>query len=1155
MAEPPLGAVLRHVRQLITAADDPQLLDSQLLQRFTSRREEAAFAALVRRHGPMVLGVCQHVLHHRQDAEDAFQATFLVLARQAASVRKQTSLASWLHGVAFRTALGARRAAARRRKYEGQARCTPPPGPSAELTWREVETALAEEIERLPEKFRAVFVLCCQEGRSREQAARQLGLKEGTVSSRLSAARQRLRHRLARRGLSLGAVLGATAVAQDPAVAAVPAALADAVVKAALRSAAGETTAAAASSATVAALVQGVTRSMVARKLRTTALVVLLGFLAVGAGVLAHQTLAGKPHQPRPAEKGSVNGGRAKQPAAPREPWPRTDAHGDPLPEGALARLGTVRLRHQGRILKVTFGPGGKTLLSCCQILGGLARLDGSRPIQLWDVATGKAVRHFTRPNRNQFRGYLRTVAYSPDGWLVAAAFEHAPILLWDAASGAVVREINVQGMDVQTRGRRGGRRRQGRVRDLNVQGMDVQTLVFSPDNKALFCSGGRDQPIRCFEVATGKELRQFAGHPLGVHCLAVSPSGKILASAGSSPEGHQVAFWDAHRGTELRRFRAHRWMIGEITFSPDSLTLASASTDGTACLWDVATGKRRQELRHPRGEYVHAVAFAPGGKVLATGSSGRVVRFWDVATGRELRQMHGFREEIRSLAFSPDGKTLAAASGGAIQLRDVTTGRPRQPAEGHHSQLRVLACSPTAPLLASAGDDRVIVLWDVAAGKEVRRLAGHAGCGSALAFSPDGKVLASGGNSADASVRLWDVATGKELARLGGGHRYVSYLMFAPDGKTLASGDGLEATVRLWQLQGANRALPTGGKLLRQFKVARGMNSGMALAPNLRTMVSAEDPPASRTGIDTQPNPIRIRDLTTGKEVRKLEGHRGSQLRELAFSPDSRLLASAGHGLDDRFIRLWDVAAGKEIRRIEVSAWSLAFSPDGKTLATVGLTDSAIRLWEVDTGLERGRFPGHPGRVVGLAFTADGRALASAGMDTTVLLWDVTGLARAKGAVALTPRELKQLWDDLAGSDGRVAYRAVWRLAAGPREAVPFLKQRLLAADANRITRLIRDLDSDSFRVRLLAREELAAMSDLAEPYLQAALEGKPSVETRPRIETLLKDLPARPGRVVEVLEHSGTPAARRLLATLARGKPQGRLARAARAALRRSG
>src|SRR5262245_59404758 len=240
MSHPHAGAVLPHLRKLLDTQTAKQLTDGQLLQRFATHGDDGAFAELILRHGGLVYGVCRHILRHEHDAEDAFQGTFLVLARKAGSIRRENALASWLHGVAYRVAMKARTASARRRKHETQAPSQPEQTTSSDLAWRELQAILDEELNRLPEKYRAPFVLCCLTGRSKQEAAGELGWKEGTVSSRLAHARKLLQERLTRRGVTLSSLLCGLAVAQQPATAALPAALAAATPRAALAFAAGE---------------------------------------------------------------------------------------------------------------------------------------------------------------------------------------------------------------------------------------------------------------------------------------------------------------------------------------------------------------------------------------------------------------------------------------------------------------------------------------------------------------------------------------------------------------------------------------------------------------------------------------------------------------------------------------------------------------------------------------------------------------------------------------------------------------------------------------------------------------------------------------------------------------------------------------------------
>jgi RNA polymerase sigma factor (sigma-70 family) len=284
---------LRHLEQVLSPVGG-DLADGHLLERFVAARDEASFAALVRRHGPMVLGVCRRVLGHLQDAEDAFQATFLVLARKAAAVRRG-AVASYLYAVAYRTALEARAVNARRRARERQVEAVPHPavGPPEPQDWRPL---LDRELARLPRKYRQLIVLCDLEGRARKEVARQLGLPEGTLSSRLAAARRLLARRLTRAGIALPAGVLAAALA-DGASAAVPMPLLLSTVGAAVLVAAGQ----GAGALTPAAdLMRRVLQAMFLKKLKVAALAVLVVLAALGAGEQVRRS-AGTADPPAPS--------------------------------------------------------------------------------------------------------------------------------------------------------------------------------------------------------------------------------------------------------------------------------------------------------------------------------------------------------------------------------------------------------------------------------------------------------------------------------------------------------------------------------------------------------------------------------------------------------------------------------------------------------------------------------------------------------------------------------------------------------------------------------------------------------------------------------------------------------------------------------------
>jgi RNA polymerase sigma factor (sigma-70 family) len=295
---PHLGQVVGHIRKLAALQATKERTDQHLLQEFVCHRNQAAFAALLQRHGAMVLAVCRQVLGHAQDAEDAFQGTFLVLARNAASVRKAEALASWLHGVAYRISMKAKRDAARRLAKESRLRSLSPKNPNPDVAWREMQALLHQEIERLPEIYRAPFVLCFLEDKSRAEVASLLLLNQGTVSSRLAKARRRLRQRLQARGVALSALLASAALSAETARGIVPGALVDATVRAALGYLDAGSLGKAIASSKAVALADAITRTIALTKIKLASVLVLAaGLVAGGAGLFTQRAVA-VPKQP-----------------------------------------------------------------------------------------------------------------------------------------------------------------------------------------------------------------------------------------------------------------------------------------------------------------------------------------------------------------------------------------------------------------------------------------------------------------------------------------------------------------------------------------------------------------------------------------------------------------------------------------------------------------------------------------------------------------------------------------------------------------------------------------------------------------------------------------------------------------------------------------
>ena len=336
MAKTPGGILLRHIRKLLATREVP---DQQLLERFIQRHDEIAFEMLVQRHGPLVLGVCRRVLHHEHDAEDAFQATFLVLAQKAGSIRKLGSVSSWLYGVANRIAAKARMNAAKRRCHEDRAESLPTVEPAEDVNWRELRSLLDEELQRLPEKYRAPLVLCYLEGKTQDEAARELDWTPGAVKGRLERGRDALRTRLSRRGVTLSVALLATVLARK---ATVQAALLNTTVRTATLMVAGQVESSMIS-VQVARLAAGATRAMLMTKVKVGAAILLVASMAtVGTGMLAYGQLAAKQRQEEPSkgiakDKGELPGTTE---AGLKEGWEKSI----PIPDANFGEGDTYRV-------------------------------------------------------------------------------------------------------------------------------------------------------------------------------------------------------------------------------------------------------------------------------------------------------------------------------------------------------------------------------------------------------------------------------------------------------------------------------------------------------------------------------------------------------------------------------------------------------------------------------------------------------------------------------------------------------------------------------------------------------------------------------------------------------------------------------------------
>jgi RNA polymerase sigma factor (sigma-70 family) len=983
-------SLLHYLRIAVGAYREDARNDTELLAHFADTRDEMAFAVLVWRHGTLVWGTCRRILGNTPDAEDAFQATFLDLAREAGRSPVK-NLAGWLHQVARRTALDLRSKTRRGEDLGRQLWTAAQPVRKDSPDRTELYAAIDEELASLPEKLRVPLVLHYLEGMTQNEVARILGCSRTLARRRLAKGEALLRERLERRGLSVGIGSIAVLLRGTIADAAVPALVVHSTVKAALGckavpAADGFLSAWTANSA------QWFIRTFgVGKPLPLLLGVAALGAILAGAGIWAyqHKHTNISPATALPTVKLSpVVAPREKPKRQESTPPSRLDLFGAPLPEHAVARMGMARFRHANTVTSVAYAPDAKTIASA----------SWDKTIRIWDALTGKELRKF-----QGHEGSVAAVAFAPDGKTLASCSADKTIRLWDVATGR-------------------------QFRRLTGHQQPVIAIAFSPNGKEL-ASASLDQTVRIWDVAAGRELHRLKGHRSSVWAVAFSADGQTVVSGG---EDGSVRLWNVRSGKETGKLEGHRGMVTALAFSPDRKTLASGDGDGTIWLWEVITGKQVRKLQapllpgHERG--VSALAFAPDGQTLVSGNRDWTMRFWNVHDGTELRTAKAYMDHyshmgpVSSLTFSLDGKFLVSGGGDrAIRLWESNTGKQIQNWQGHTEDVCSVVFAPDGRTLASASLDNAVRLWDAATGRQLRQLDGLQGSVIYMAvFSPDGKTLAIANH--DWTVCLWDAATGKEVQKLEGHTEQVSSVSFAPDGKTLASA-GYDKTIRIWDLDT--------GKELHTLRHTAWVHRA-AFSPDSKKIASV--------GWDQA---IALWDAATGERVGKLEGHE-EKVVSVAFSPDGKALASASW---DGTVRVWDVAAGKEIRKLaghQSGVLCVAFAPRGRYVASGGW-DGMVRLWELASGRECARLNGHEGQVCSLTFSSDGRRLASGGGDHTVLIWDLTGRSRKRASAArLGLEDLERLWSDLASADAARAYQAGWILASVPDRAMDLFQQHL---------------------------------------------------------------------------------------------------------------
>ncbi len=530
-------------------------------------------------------------------------------------------------------------------------------------------------------------------------------------------------------------------------------------------------------------------------------------------------------------------------------------------------------------------------------------------------------------------------------------------------------------------------------------------------------------------------EIRTIRGHD-GTTCgVAFAPATSVF----SCPDHRGgLTLWDATADREVRHLRGHDGSAFGVAFDREGGRLAAAGSDGAVRLWDVASGRLIRSMPG-HGDWAAAVAFSPDGRRLVSGGADRAVRVWDVADGSEVRALLGHAGSVLGVAVGPDGDLIASAGqDGAVILWDSRTGREVRRLPGHAEAARCVAFSPDGKRLASGGADRMVRVWDVASGRELLGFRAASARVDGLAYSPDGLRIATGG--LDRSVKVWEASTGRELAWYRGHAAPVFSVAFGPDGRLLASA-GQDATVKLWDATSGPeaRALRGGPGVRWAGGVAFGPD-GSVIAGGSDGSVASWDPgtgvpgrsiagrsavaatavdPAGRlvASVDTD-GVVRLLDAATGRDRRSFRPS-GEGMASVAFTPDgARVVAGGGTppavvhvpggkgvGSDPigHAVRAWDVATGREVfagRGHVGPIYGVAASADGRLLASAG-ADGTVRIWDAATGRGRKALRGHAGPAFAVAFSPDGKTLASAGADGTLRIWDPEGGRPVRSAAA----------------------------------------------------------------------------------------------------------------------------------------------------------
>ncbi len=1045
----------------------------------------------------MVLGTARRLVNNAADADDVFQAVFLSLAKLAKSIRHGNTVPNWLYTTTCRIA-----ARARKRRQDVALDNAPEPVTAntvdSNLIWRDLRAALDDELQRLPDRLRSPLLLCYLSGLSRDEAAQQLGWSLGTLKRRLEEGRAALRKRLELRGISAAGL--ALAVLS-------PAAL-DACVPPDRRNACLVAVSGREVSAGVSALILTTTNF---KGIAMKAVIVMMALTGLGIGLYSSLGRA----DPSPAAE-------EKKPEEPKATAKRVHALGDPLPDGAIMRLGTRRFREdtdpwQARPVYWQDLPDGKSYLVRLHI-------ENSSEIRRIDMKTGAVVETWRVPD--EIVGFSRNGRYV----LLANDYMRSGILV-DAP-----KEWRMALYDLAERKPVWSTAKKLPPGDWPATGK----CVFSAKDQWIVTGNYGNEVVHLWDARNGDQLWEYRSKGQSLAPVGFVDDDKTLVLRGDN-DG-DIHLIDRAKGTETKTFptaQLRTW--AQTVIAPDGRHLIIC-TSHPPTVWDLE-GKKTAVLDHDK--WANLAAFSPDGKKLYTGSHDTFVTEREWPSGQPIRKIELDRDKVQRMAVSADGKRLELVFEGeqAIIFYDLATGiQLPELVAGHRSTIYGIHCAADGALI-SYGRDRSIRTWDVRQGRSVGQFTVEMDLnGFGFALSADGKRIAVP-NYDVKTIGIYERQTGKRLRNIEIGHFWPVDLAFSHDGRFLSA---VATSFRSAQVFDAL----TGVKVLSVQGGAEGNVDAGGFSADGRTFAFADG------------RKLRTWDTATWKAGFEIDlpldwGWVGAL--GLTYSPDDRTIAL---GREDG-IKLFEVATRRERAHIKAPGSTTGlptFSHNGRLLAWVN-DYGKINVMNLHTGALAGPFTGHESGITGLAFTIDDKALASSSGDSTILVWNLSAKTSAK---TLPKGSLHDDWQALRGEDAAKAFLAMQSLAAQPEAALKLASEHLKPAkviDPQWLAARLRDLDSPKFAERERATRELEERGDGVASAVEKFLAGKPSAEASQRAEKVLATIRGRVPtdgllqslRALEVLEWIGTDKAFDLVEKLARGAEGAALTEAAKQTLKR--